>query len=796
MLEKLPNTEEDKLINLSEKSNLNDNTSNPLQSDNSSSLFNFLNRNKSLLKKLEITNNNISTNSSFNKSNSTLINSEKTDNNHLKILNKINTKVTNKLSKVYSYNEYQPINYEILNRGLFKKEKISETDSEDDGSDNEDLHGKYILKPNNFFKIIWDHTISLIIFYFSLYTPYNIAFQDYTKINLLEIIADIFLIIDIILNFFTAYYNSLGILIMKKRYITKHYLQGFFLIDFISVLPIINLFFYNESFNNYIMIFKIIRIIQMKKKIINIHDLAYFIFHKLSIDKKFVHLILLITVFIIFNHFFACLWFFLSRIKKFSSDTWLSNLGYNDKSNFEKYVISFYWTLTTLTTVGYGDITALNTLEKIFTLFIMGFGIIIYSYGIGSLSSILYDYDLKSEEMNQKLNILLKIKKNYKINQSLYEKIKKILKLDSIRNNNEKMNFILELPRKIKIELLQIMQDTNIQQLNFFKNQSDEFFAYVSPMLKPLKFYQYDYLYKLNDIIDEIVFISKGTVTFYIIFNDTEKEFKDFKKKTNFGEIEMCLNETLSYSVKVKSRVCEIFILKKEDFLKTSINFKDTIENFLQISLLKYLKLSNEKIIKKKKYKKLFNFIKKKNKKLKKREREKKKKEKEKNKSNKNIPNIPNKSFKYMKSKSIKSFGKMNKLSLNKQNNENSSSNIKRLKNIKKSVSLNNSKTKRINKIELLNELSSKKSLTNKSLIKTSTNVNETNLEEIKEKIFENEQIDKIIYYLNSNNLNLEDNNDTITLLNKFKGENNITKKNKLLDKIGKRLKNILNKEE
>ena len=321
MLEKLPNTEEDKLINLSEKSNINDNTSNPLQSDNSSSLFNFLNRNKSLLKKLEITNNNISTNSSFNKSNSTLINSEKTDNNHLKILNKINTKVTNKLSKVYSYNEYQPINYEIINRGLFKKEKIS--------------------------KIIWDHIISIIIFYFSLYTPYNIAFQDYTKINLLEIIADIFLIIDIILNFFTAYYNSLGILIMKKRYITKHYLQGFFLIDFISVLPIFNLFFYNESFNNYIMIFKTIRIIQMKKKIINIHDLAYFIFHKLSIDKKFVHLILLITVFIIFNHFFACLWFFLSRIKKFSSDTWLSNLGYNDKSNFEKYVISFYWTLTT-----------------------------------------------------------------------------------------------------------------------------------------------------------------------------------------------------------------------------------------------------------------------------------------------------------------------------------------------------------------------------------------------------------------------------------------------------------------
>ena len=176
-------------------------------------------------------------------------------------------------------------------------------------------------------------------------------------------------------------------------------------------------------------------------------------------------------------------------------------------------------------------------------------------------------------------------------------------------------------------------------------------------------------------------------------------------------------------------------------------------------------------------------------------EKKEKAKEKEKNKSNKNVPNIPNKSFKYMKSKSIKTFGKVNNLSLNKQNNENSSTNVKRIKNFNKSISLNNSKMKRMSKIELLNELSTNKSLNDKSLIKTTTKINETNLEEIKEKILENEQIDKIIYYLNSNNSDLkENNNDTITLLNKFKGENNITKKNKLLDKIGKRLKNMLNK--
>jgi hypothetical protein len=63
----------------------------------------------------------------------------------------------------------------------------------------------------------------------------------------------------------------------------------------------------------------------------------------------------------------------------------------------------------------------------------------------------------------------------------------------------------------------------------------------------------------------------------------------------NFGEIEMCLNEKLSYNIKVKSRTCELFVLKKNDFLRLSVNFKDFIEVFLHKSLMIYLKFNEEK---------------------------------------------------------------------------------------------------------------------------------------------------------------------------------------------------------
>lgn len=63
----------------------------------------------------------------------------------------------------------------------------------------------------------------------------------------------------------------------------------------------------------------------------------------------------------------------------------------------------------------------------------------------------------------------------------------------------------------------------------------------------------------------------------------------------NFGEIEMCLNEKLRFSIKVKSRSCELFVLKKNDFLRLSVNFKEFIESFLQKSLMIYLKYNEER---------------------------------------------------------------------------------------------------------------------------------------------------------------------------------------------------------
>ena len=495
-------------------------------------------------------------------------------------------------------------NDEKEHRKLFKREKICDTDTEDEESENE-KEIPWIILPDNPYKKIWDLLIAVLILYSAIITPYEIAFSDSNKSNWFEILIDIFLAIDIVLTFFSAYTDEEENLVKNHKKIIKKYLQSWFIIDIISVLPLNNVFKSGKysgltkisklpKLYRLIKLTKLLRMTKMSSKG-NLNRVTKFFMEKLKINANVERLFFFVLTFLLMNHLCACFWYFMAKIEDFSPDSWVVRLGYMDTSNLELYIISFYWTLTTVTTVGYGDITAGTTIERIYNLFIMSFGVLLYSFAIGSLSSIVSTLDQKSEEMNQKLQILSSIKKEFNLEQGIYDKVRKVIKYDLSRNQKDKMVFLQELPNKLRIELSQIMHDKVIQNFYFFRDQPSDFFAYVAPLLKPVKFSKNDYLYKCQDMIDEMYFVAKGTVIFCLDKRYGEKEIREIKKNNNFGEIEMCLNEKLSFNIKIKSRNCELFVLKKNDFLRLSVNFKEFIESFLHKSLMKYLKFNEEK---------------------------------------------------------------------------------------------------------------------------------------------------------------------------------------------------------
>jgi voltage-gated potassium channel Kch len=67
----------------------------------------------------------------------------------------------------------------------------------------------------------------------------------------------------------------------------------------------------------------------------------------------------------------------------------------------EKYLTSIYFTVTTITTVGYGDVSISTKLEKVFCIITMLTGVIAFSFASGSLASLLQSYDIQNAKYKE-----------------------------------------------------------------------------------------------------------------------------------------------------------------------------------------------------------------------------------------------------------------------------------------------------------------------------------------------------------------------------------------------------------
>ena len=412
--------------------------------------------------------------------------------------------------------------FKIDNRKLLKKEKICDSDTEDEGSDNE-RDVRFIIHPDNFFKKKWDMLIAVILIYTAIVLPYRVSFTDEdSKFNkVLDILFDSIFGFDLLLNFFSAYIDNEDNIIKNRQKIVVNYCKTWLFIDFFSILPISDIMesgadkqsgglkFHSllriarlPKLYRLVKLSKLFRMVKVVKKG-NVNKITKYFLEKLKVNANIERLIYFILGFLVLNHLSACFWYLIAKLQDFDPDCWVTRLGYIDAPPTEIYIISFYWTLTTVTTVGYGDINAGTTAERMYNLFIMSFGVLMYSFAIGSLSSIVSTLDAKTAEMNQKLQILSSIKSEFKLDQDIYDKVRKVIKYDLSRNQKDKMNFLQELPNKLRIELSKIMHDKLIEKLYFFREQPSDFIAYVAPLLKPVKFTQNDYLYKISDMIDE-----------------------------------------------------------------------------------------------------------------------------------------------------------------------------------------------------------------------------------------------------------------------------------------------------
>ena len=350
-----------------------------------------------------------------------------------------------------------------------------------------------VIHPQSLIKKLWNTFLLLIFTIYSVFVPYFICFDtDFPLWRNMKLIQDLIFLLDVFLSFTSSYWYHEHTLITNRKLIIKKYLKTWFFFDIISAIPFQLL---SEKYSICVLL-SLLKYFKLISSSVSFPVPAFF-----NLSSAAERLCKILAAIILIVQVFACSWYFFAKVQNFPVDCWIIRYNLQNYSNFYIYLSAVYWVVTTITTIGFGDITPRNNSEKIFTIIVMCFGVSLYSITIGNLITLITSIDQKKKYLNTKLDLLHNLANDI----SLPDPIKDKIKLTVIHNSSENLSLynetqlISELPSNLRSEVSLYLHRAIIEKVNFFQKRDPNFLTFAVPKLKNISCSQQEYLYRIDE---------------------------------------------------------------------------------------------------------------------------------------------------------------------------------------------------------------------------------------------------------------------------------------------------------
>lgn len=316
----------------------------------------------------------------------------------------------------------------------------------------------WLIKSGSTLNLLWEQVVLITILVVTIFFPLNMAFvtEESTLLTSVYVLVDFVFLLDIIMNFFTTYIDSVSNLeVLDHKRIALSYIKSWFVFDVFSIIPFDYLFLMikndDESqsdilkFTKFARIYRLMRLTRIFKVVKLFKSRKTFISQfaeKLRITKAIERLIVFGIYWLLLTHVSACLWIIMGDLFEGEDVNWIQEEG--ALHGVDLYILSFYFIVTTAATVGYGDISATNTAERIFCSILMVLSVSSFSFVAGQLSSIVTNHDQKEAELSEKILKLNRLQDHYELHFGLVAEIKQTLRYDSTAKNISELDDILD----------------------------------------------------------------------------------------------------------------------------------------------------------------------------------------------------------------------------------------------------------------------------------------------------------------------------------------------------------------
>ncbi|KAJ8251042.1 hypothetical protein GJAV_G00216600 [Gymnothorax javanicus] len=456
------------------------------------------------------------------------------------------------------------------------------------------------------FKAVWDWIILLLVLYTAVFTPYSAAFllneeEDerrrtcgYTcnPLNVVDLVVDVMFIVDILINFRTTYVNSNDEVVSHPARIAQHYFKGWFLIDIVAAIPFDLLIFRSGSDEpqtttliGLLKTARLLRLVRVARKLDRYSEYGAAV------------LFLLMCTFALIAHWLACIWYAIGNVERSGSTGmaemkigWLDNLAdqigkyYNDSDRAsgpsikDKYVTALYFTFSSLTSVGFGNVSPNTNPEKIFSICVMLIGSLMYASIFGNVSAIIQRLYSGTARYHTQMLRVKEFIRFHQIPGGLRQRLEEYFQHAWSYTNGIDMNAVLKgFPECLQADICLHLNRSLLQHCKAFRGASKGCLRALAMRFKTTHAPPGDTLVHYGDVLTALYFISRGSIE--ILREDVVVAI--LGKNDIFGEpISLYARPGKSNSDVRALTYCDLHKILRDDLLEVLDMYPDFSDNF------------------------------------------------------------------------------------------------------------------------------------------------------------------------------------------------------------------------
>jgi hypothetical protein len=211
-------------------------------------------------------------------------------------------------------------------------------------------------------------------------------------------------LIDIVVTFNTEITGPKGNTVTDRREIARNYVRGWFVFDVIACIPFREMWRADVEY-----LCRMLRVLKLPKTVNLIDGRGFSLLFTIlrsegsrdeNIYFSFVlryigSLLQMVVVLLLLVYGFGCFWYWyvgMVEDEEYSRVEFITSYNLDHEDIVRRVLVSLYFMMTTLTTVGYGDYLAKNVSEYAMICIIMLIGTGVFAYVMGSVNSLIEDY--------------------------------------------------------------------------------------------------------------------------------------------------------------------------------------------------------------------------------------------------------------------------------------------------------------------------------------------------------------------------------------------------------------------